>query len=562
MPNDSRIIRPVAGQVLSASQMRHIIESADSNASRLSPGMVGSTGPGGVTAWKRTFQSIATPANFSVIPATCVRGYTANPDGADWRRFYIRYGMLNGVAVKGTLAADGTIGGESTLITVPDSTAKFVVWAAFNVRLTGIPTASGGANCTIDFDIQGVPEIGSAANGWTGYPCQPAPMRGPDLAPWTGKCYAPFQYVAQTAYFPIAIINTVATATRRYTITPGIQQNSDLILYYLGSSNNRPPAVKVAWGLSSHLEEYDYISQCHTACDPNDCTDPDGGLGGDNLPDEYVDPDNPFTRDQLYRAFGSWLYRLYRPPNPGHADPTNWRTVAMQDGLLFTGSGEAGEGDPIVVSWEGAVVPTGVTDADPFLVVLKVEFSNLCGLSESETGPQFTASVISGLESALTLTPTLTDTSTTPTDWPSGKTVSNLDSGTLYMIIGSITTDAGVMVITEHFRDQASFVLAVQGGDDGVTATGGLLIPKHVPHLVCGRAENAIAALLGDTCFDDKTAVADVKVVLDASATPTLTYKVQKKLLTRYYYMGALAYSVDGSWEDSAGDTIAGWDCD
>ncbi len=514
------------------------------------------------------------PKPFDLVPALHLPDYESQDDGKDFRRYYVRWGLLNGTPVSGTLQQDGSIGDDSTLIEIPEDATKFIVWIGVGASIEPGDYGTGGWPCTLKFAFtsagpsgESVPTIYSGKDGWTEYPFQPPALRGVDISGYAGYCTDPYMSITQTCYCPIAIV-TKDPETNRLVVEQNVDHHMDLVLTYLGGAGNadHPPPVVPTFSISTRVE--DITDKTPASDDPcaGDCEEPNPGEqgGGPNPYGDLVAQGlDEHTPDQLYRYFGSWLYRLFRPANPGHADSNNWRTVQMQDGLLFTGSGADGEGDPITVSFDGVVVPSGVGLDDPYLIALEVDFQNLCGLG-SGANAQFQGTITHGLASELDVSPEYYTASKTPTGWPSGCTIANVDNGKLYMVLASITTEDGVMVITEHFRDQASFVLRPIGGPDGVTASTGLLIPMHLPLLVGGKAQIDLLPLLADHCFDKKPTAVYPKMVKTTSGA-SIYWDLQQQVLNGYYYMGSLAYQDDPDTVDfaavSGSDQIEGYDC-
>lgn len=505
------------------------------------------------------------PKPFDLVPALLLPGYQERDDGKDFRRYYVRWGLLNGTPVSGTLQQDGSIGDDSTLIEVPDDATKFIVWIGVGASIEPGDYNTGGWPCTLKFEFtsagpsgESVPTIFSGKDGWTEYPFQPPALRGVDISGYNGYCTDPYLSITQTCYCPIAII-TKEPDTGRLVVEQNVDHHLDLVLTYLGGAGNadHPPPVVPTFSFSTRVE--DITGKTPTADEPcaGDCETPEPGEqgGGNDVPGS-TDALNPFTFDQKARLAGNWLYRVYRPAQgTGIAyDVDNWKTVAMQDGWLWKGGDS-----PNVVSWGGAVLSGGETEGNPYIIALKVVFSNLTGIGGA---PTFTPSIAHGV--GITTDADLNTESKTPDGWPTGYTVEELDNGTIYLPIAHVFFKGQKMIIKEIHRDQASLLLELLGGDDGATTSEGVEVPMHHIALVCGRVQKEIATtgLLDDTAFTLKQVVGDMQVTLDSSASPTLHYKVQKKMMSQCYYRGWLAYQkLDVDWTDPS-QTIDGWSCD
>ena len=512
-----------------------------------------------------------------LVPALLVPGYTPANDGSDGRKFYVPYILLNGVRVKGTLEADGSMGTEEdapTVVEMPADAQNFVVFISGMFRdygaFRGWTFGSNHCNKVVHFTDEGgspkAPEIkfGEVSDGdldgWDLYPCQPDTIAGAAIGGGSevaSSAYA--RYVDQPFRFPLARVQPD-------TVNGGIkfafngEERMD-VSYRVTGWGREDDGSLIWWMLdplfifSKYVEEQAVDNtDCATDC-PEFPIDPGSGIGTDNSVPGAVDANNPFTFDQKMRLAGDWLYRVYRPAQGiGTAyDVDNWKTVAMQDGWLWLG------GDtPNVVSWGGEVLSGGETEEDPFIIALKVEFSNLTGIGGA---PTFTPSIVAGV--GQTTDADLNTESKTPDGWPTGCTVEELDNGTIYLPIAHVFFEGQKMIIKEIHRDQASILLELLGGDDGATTSEGLEVPMHHIALICGRVQKEIATtgLLDDTAFTLKQVVGDMQVTLDSSASPTLHYKVQKKMMSQCYYRGWLAYQkLDDEWTDPS-QTIDGWQC-
>jgi hypothetical protein len=540
-------------------------------------GLLAARGAGNATLFLERARESHALFPFELVPAAGVEGYTPpEPDAEDEasRTYFVRYGLLNGVRVKGTLTVDGKFDDsedyESVPVIMPANSTEFVVyiygqtWAA-GTAVDGEDTIPDWAknHCSPEWHFVddtnelAPPEVRFGERDeevidekWTTYPCQPDPV---GLNPHTIGEVTTYRSTRQPFAYPVALLTSTTEEKRT---EQNAREFMDVWFEYVGMFEGVVQRYQPFFHPSVHVTELEFDGQlCDQVCDNPTGRGPAWGNGGGLTPEEKQE-----LLDEIERRMGHWLYRVYQV-----GDTTS---IAMEDGHLYTGSGDGtGTGlnaeDPMVVPWEGATVPAEATEANPFLVVLQVDFQNLGGQDEGETLPQFQAEVWGGLLSGLgDLTPELYTNSVTPDDWPEGYTISNTDNGTLYLIIAAVHLDEdGAVVIKEHFRDQCGFFLSMEGGEDGVTAESGLLIPKHIPHLACGRPGVAISPLLDGSCFTVKEGIGSVQLYKSADGAE-LTWTLQKKTLNRYYYMGQLAYQkLDDDWSAAGGDDVTGWDC-
>lgn len=537
--------------------------------------LMAARGAGNATLYLARQRTQHDPFPFELVPAAGVEGYTPEDETELERTYFVRYGLLNGVRVNGTLKEDGTFDEdefwESVPVIVPANSTEFVVYIYGQTWASGtavdgedtIPTWAKN-HCAPEWHFVddtnelAPPEIRFGERDdeiidakWTTYPCQPDPV---GLNPHTVGEVTTYRSTRQPFAYPVALLT--ATTEEKKT-EQNAREYMDVWFEYVGMFDETVMRYHPFFHPSVHVTELEFDGQlCDLVCDNASGRGPGWGNGNGGLtPEEKQE-----LLDEIERRMGHWLYRVYQ------IGDTNG--IAMEDGHLYTGSGDGtGAGlnanDPIVVPWAGDTVPAEATEANPFLVVLQVDFQNLGGQAEGETLPQFQAEVWAGLLSGLgSLEPELYDGSVTPDDWPEGYTISNTDNGTLYLIIAAVHLDEdGNVVIKEHFRDQCGFFLNMEGGMDGVTGTGGLLVPKHIPHLACGRPGVAISPLLDGNCFTIKEGVGAVQIYKSTDGAQ-LTYTLQKKTLNRYYYMGQLAYQkLDADWSAAGGDDVDGWDC-
>ena len=546
---------------------------------------------------RRAMDTPGDDARFALVPALLVPGYTPAKDGSDGRKYYIGYGLVNGVRVKGTLAADGSISddsdedGASVLIEVPEDATNFVIYIKGQSFLSGwfnglqtredlegvgfpawiLDAMEAGLHAPfmnfVDDDNElSAPEIGFGDQGtdggddphWTNYPCPQSAIPG-DLMPhdggynwscggWTNNPHEGYRIVAWTRQQPRFPLHRIKGDGSGKFETPMSNLLSDYIMaletYAYATGGEAADGTHPCWTQclprltpTILMEEQPPKQEVCTVLGPGGCftnVDTPSGRGGDS--------GNPDTSDALDRFFGRWLYRVY---------PVDTHTVAMQDGVLWTG-----DGYPNVVSWGGEELTGSETEEAPFSIALKVEFSGLTGDTGSMT---FTPSIVGSV--GQDMTPVLTTHSKQPSGWPDGYDITELDAGTLYLPIADVWFDEhGKMVIKENHRGQVSFVLALKGGDDGGTGSTGKEIPLHQASLVCGRVQKEITPLLDDAAFTTEEVVGDIQVTLDASASPVLHWKIQKETKKTYLHRGMVAYAdLDDSWTNLT--PIDGWQC-
>lgn len=528
---------------------------------------------------------------FQLVPALSIPGYKEQDDGKDHLRYYVRYGLINGVRVKGTLEIDGSITpdddedyGPSTLIEVPEDATNFVVYIKGQCFFFGWcgpqdpppwwenGTCYRGPIPFVDDDNElAVPEIGFGDQGaeggddeeWELYPCQPDPIPGPPCEGDGGYNWSGDGWIKDNAHgykvpawnrqpfrYPLARITGDGEGQFSQPVYNWLDYLTVDFAYTgvntLGQEADGTNTVAFVYGpmfnASLYLEEQpEKTLLCEFPC-PLSGLGPDwppGKGGGGWTPEEIL--------AEIDRIYGHWLYRVYQ------IGDTN--DIGMQDGHLWVGKND----DPIVVSWGGDTLTGDETEEAPYVVALKVVFADI---ANPEATPLFTPTIVGSV--GQNITPDTNSYTITPDNWPYGYTVSALNNGEVFLPVAYVWfDDNGKMVIKEAHRGNASVLVDMIGGDDGVTGDDGFALPAHHISIVAGRVQQPINTLLADICFSTVESLADAQIyVSDESVAPEVIYRLQKKKVTKYLYMGAVAYTkTDDDWSDSGAD-ILGWNCE